>query len=94
MQSISLFGLEQLEMFLKTFSDISDKVDLDPIDSPLIVSPDELSEVVQAIVNSKDALGKVLDDPPVHRVSYADKNVTNNMIADYADSQRRRYLVY
>ena len=27
-QSISLFGLEQLEMFLKTFSDISDKVRL------------------------------------------------------------------
>ena len=89
---IALFGIEQLEVFLKTFSDIPDKVDLDPIDLPLIVSPDELSEVVQAIARSRDALAKVLDDPPVHRVSYADKNVTNHMTADYAEFQQKRYL--
>lgn len=91
-QLIALFGIEQLEIFLKTFPDIPDKVDLDPIDSPLIVSPDELSEVVQAIAKSKDALAKVLDDPPVPRVSYADKNSANNMTADYAEFQQKRYL--
>ncbi|MGO9173618.1 MAG: ABC-three component system protein [Rhodomicrobium sp.] len=91
-QSIALFGIEQLEIFLKTYPDIPDKVDLDPIDSPLIVSPDELSEVVQAIAKSKDALAKVLDDPPVPRVTYADKNVANNMTADYAQFQLTKSL--
>lgn len=47
-QSIMLCGLEQLESWLKEFPDVPVKAKLDPVDSPLIVSPDELSEVVRA----------------------------------------------
>lgn len=38
-QSVYLCGVEQLEMWLKSFSEVPKLADLDSIDSPLIVSP-------------------------------------------------------
>src|SRR5690554_3391360 len=90
--SIYLCGLEQLEVLLKTFPDAAGKVDLDPVDSPLIVSPDDLAEVVQALARQKDSVSALLDDPPAERVTYEQKNVLNNMSAEYAKAQRRKYL--
>lgn len=90
--SIYLCGLEQLEVWLKTFSDVAGKANLDPVDSPLIVSPDDLAEVVQALARQKDGVSTLLDDPPTGRVTYEQKNVINNMSADYAKAQRRKYL--
>jgi hypothetical protein len=90
--SIYLCGLEQLELWLKTFSDVATKAELDPVDSPLIVSPDDLAEVVQALARQKDAVSAFLDDPPTARVSYEQKNALNNMSADYAKELRKKYL--
>lgn len=90
--SIYLCGLEQLERLLKVFPDVAGKADLDPIDSPLIVSPDDLAEVVQALAHQRSEVSAVLDDPPTNRVSYAEKNVLNNMTSEYAKTQRNRYL--
>jgi hypothetical protein len=90
--SIYLCGLEQLEVWLKTFPDVAGKADLDPVDSPLIVSPDDLAEVVQALARQKDGVSALLDDPPTMRVTYKEKNVLNNMSAEYAKSQCRKYL--
>ena len=90
--SIYLCGLEQLEILLKTFPDVAVKANLDPVDSPLIVSPDDLAEVVQALARQKDGVTALLDDPPTARVTFEQKNVLNNMSADYAKAQRKRYL--
>ena len=90
--SIYLCGLEQLEVWLKTFPDVAGKADLDPVDSPLIVSPDDLAEVVQALARQKDSVSALLDDPPTGRVTHEQKNVLNNMSADYAKAQRKKYL--
>lgn len=90
--SIYLCGLEQLEVWLKTFPDVAGKADLDPVDSPLIVSPDDLAEVVQALARQKDGVSALLDDPPTTRVTYEQKNLLNNMSAEYAKAQRRKYL--
>jgi len=90
--SIYLCGLEQLENWIKHFPDVGKVADLDPVDSPLIVSPDDLSEVVQALARQKGAVLEVFDDPPAPRVSYEQKNTLNNMSADYAKAQRRKYL--
>ena len=91
--SIYLCGLEQLEIWLKTFSDVPKLANLDPVDSPLIVSPDDLAEVVQALAQQKDAVLAVLDDPPTMRVKYERKNALNNMSDEYAKVQRKRYLI-
>ena len=90
--SIYLCGVEQLELWLKSFGDVAKLADLDPIDSPLIVSPDELAEVVEALARNKTEIAAVLDDPPTHRVPYEQKNAVNNMSPEYARALRQRYL--
>lgn len=90
--SIYLCGLEQLELWLKRFPEVAIEADLDPIDSPLIISPDDLAEVVQALAQHKNEVGELLDDPPTERVSYARKNKLNEMTDEYANMQRKKYL--
>ncbi len=89
--SLCLCGVEQLEVWLKHFPDVPELAGIDPIDSPLIVSPDELAEVVDALANHIKTV-RELFDTPVPRVSYEAKNVLNNMSAEYAREQRRRFL--
>jgi hypothetical protein len=91
--SIILCGLEQLESWLKEFPDVPAKAGLDPVDSPLILSPDDLSEVVQAFARHMDgAAATLLDAPPTPRTDYETKNAINNMSAEYAKVLRKRYL--
>ena len=90
--SIYLCGLEQLEVWLKNFPEVPRLAGLDPVDSPLIVSPDDLAEVVQALSRQMVEVQAVFDDPPTSRVSYERKNALNNMTDDYAKAQRKRYL--
>ncbi|CCF11381.1 MULTISPECIES: ABC-three component system protein [Pantoea] len=90
--SIYLCGLEQLELWLKRFPEVVKEANLDAVDSPLIVSPDDLAEVVQAIARQKDELTALLDDPPTVRVTYEKKNKINNMTEAYAKELRRKYL--
>jgi hypothetical protein len=90
--SIYLCGLEQLETWLKTFPEVPKRASLDPVDSPLIVSPDDLAEVVQALARQMDGVSAALDDPPTLRVTYEHKNALNNMSVEYAKAQRKKYL--
>jgi len=90
--SIMLCGLEQLESWLKEFPDVPGKANLDPIDSPLIVSPDDLSEVVQTLARHMHDAGTEFDTPPTPRTSYEMKNKVNNMSDEYAKALRKRYL--
>jgi hypothetical protein len=90
--SIYLCDVEQLERWLKVFPDVATLANLDPIDSPLIVSPDDLSEVVQALARQRDTIVNVIDDPPTLRTSYEEKNALNNMSKEYAMALRKKYL--
>ncbi len=90
--SIYLCGVEQLETWLKRFPQAATDADLDPVDSPLIVSPDDLAEVVQALARQIDGVTVLPDDPPTNRVTYEQKNALNNMSVEYAKAQRRKYL--
>lgn len=90
--SVYLCGVEQLEVYLKLFPEVATLADLDPVDSPLIVSPDELAIVVEAIASNEADLSAVLDTPPVQRTSYEQKNELNKMSPEYAKELRKRYL--
>jgi hypothetical protein len=90
--SIMLCGIEQLEGWLKDFPEVASQVNLDPIDSPLIVSPDQLSEVVQALAHHLKNAASDVDTPPTPRTKYETKNVLNKMTPEYAKELRRRYL--
>lgn len=90
--SIYLLGVEQLELWLKHFPQAAMNANLDPVDSPLIVSPDELAEVVQALARQIKEISDPAEDPPKSRVTYDRKNELNNMTPKYASEQRKRYL--
>lgn len=90
--SIYLCGIEQLETWLKRFPHAAIEADLDPVDSPLMVSSDDLAEVVQELAKQRNSVKALLDHPPVERTSYERKNEINGMSVDYAKAQRRRYL--
>lgn len=90
--SIMLCGVELLETWLKAFPDIAGRANLDPLDSPLIVSPDDLATVVEALALHFDGAAKSVDAPPTPRTPYEKKNQINNMTADYARGLRRLYL--
>lgn len=90
--SIALCGIEQLEHFISLYPEIITEADLDPIDSPLIVSSDDLSEVVQALDKQLSELKNTPSTPPTIRTKYSDKNVINNMTSAYAVELLKRYL--
>lgn len=90
--SIMVCGLELLESWLKEFRDVPSKANLDPVDSPLILSPDDLSEVVQALARQMKGAVAIFDAPPTPRTPYETKNVINRMSAEYAKELRKRYL--
>ena len=88
--SLYLVGIEQIESYLKDFPEIIDQVKLDPVDSPLIVSPNDLAEVIEALARQKDVLVAAAAKPPVPRVDYETKNALNNMTPEYAKEQEER----
>lgn len=90
--SIYLCGSEQLEIWMKTFPDVPKLANLDPVDSPLLISPDDLAQVVQALARQEGRVLAVLDDPPTPRVTYEQKNALNAMSEEYARAQRKKYL--
>lgn len=90
--SIMLCGLESLESWLKDFPDVPGIANLDPVDSPLIVSPDDLSEVVQSFARHMDGAAATFDAPPTPRTPYEKKNDINKMSSEYAKGLRKRYL--
>lgn len=90
--SIYLCGIEQLELWLKQFPEVAKLADLDPVDSPLIVSPDELAVVVEAFARNEVEVAAVIDTPPGDRTSFEQKNLLNNMTPEYAKALRKRYL--
>ena len=90
--SIFLCGVEQLELWLKRYPQVVKLAEIDPIDSPLILSPDELAEVVQALARQKENISAVIDNPPTPRIPYDKKNSLNNMTDEYAKYLRKRYL--
>lgn len=91
-QSIFLCGVEQLELNLKRFPDVARMAEIDPVDSPLIVSPEELADLVEILSQHLPAVSARLDNVPADRVSYERKNRINNMTEEYARTLRKYYL--
>jgi hypothetical protein len=90
--SIFLCGVGQIESYLKSFPDIADTLQLDLIETPLIVSPEELAEVVEAFAKQRDTFLQVAASIPTRRISLTEKNKLNGMSEQYEKEQRRRFL--
>ena len=90
--SIYLCGVGQLEIWLKRFPEAARIADLDPVDSQLTISPEDLAEIVMALAQQIPQAKQVVDHPPTERVAYEKKNAINNMTREYAKGLRDKYL--
>ena len=90
-ENVHIAGIEQLEMWLKQYPSVVDVAKIDPIDSPLNVSPDELAEIIEALLSNRDALKGSL---PVARTTLAEKDRLNQMTEEYSKNLRKNYLSY
>lgn len=90
--SVKIIDINQIEIYLKWYPEIVRIADLDPIDSPLIVSPDDLAEVIQAFASQASSIIKNSADNDIKRTSYERKNQLNNMTEKYSNELKRRYL--
>lgn len=92
--SVTLLGVENIEEHLKDFSDIAEKIGLDMYDNPLVIDPNDLSDVIRHIVNKKDLLKEALKpaNAPTDRIAFDEKNEFNQMSKNFADGLMRKYL--
>lgn len=91
-ESIWLCGIEGLDRLIRNFPDVPKVACIDPVDSPLLVSPEELSEIVQSLATHRDQIRETIAHPPTPRVDLTTKNTINNMSDDYARKLIRYYL--
>lgn len=92
--SIHLCGIKNIEDLFKSFPEIVETAGIDHVDSPLIVTSDELAEVVEALASHVSDASKLIrvDQSPVVRTGYERKNLLNNMSEEYAKTLRKTYL--
>lgn len=76
----------------RVFRDIPEMADIDPIDSPLIISPDDIAEIIEALAENREEIIQAIDNPPVARVDLETKNRLNDMSDEYSKAQLRKYL--
>jgi len=93
-ESLYLCGTNNLELWFKIYPDVPKIADLSPIDSPLIVSPDELALIVEALARQRETIANSVDHPPVLRTSLSDKNELNKMSLEYEAELTKRFLKF
>ena len=88
---VELFGIERLDMLLKKFPEALQIADISPFRRPLIVTPDDLAEVILRMAANKDVFAAATVDELV-RVSFEEKNRKNGLSAEFAHYITQRYL--
>lgn len=88
--SLRLCGREDLDLWLKIYPDVPQLANIDPVDGPLIITPDELAEIISVFSENKYEL-KITAGNLV-RIAYEQKNNANNMDPTYAEKLLKNYL--
>lgn len=91
-ESIALQDVHAIEAILKIFPRIVESANIDPVDSPLGASPDELAEVIDAFAAHMSIAKDVIIAPPTERISLESKNKLNSMSKEYSAELSRRHL--
>jgi hypothetical protein len=90
--NIFLAGVEQIEDYLKVYPDICTHADIDPIDYPLSIDPADLADVINGLASNANVVKGTIDDLPLRRISYDEKNKLNGLSSEYAEDMIRKYL--
>lgn len=92
-ESVALAGTQQLDHWLELFPDAKSSLNINPLESPLIVRPDDLAHTIEGF---KEALfaGSSDEDQstPTARTALVEKNRLNNMTPDFESTLRKLYF--
>ena len=91
-KDVVLLGTDQLDLYLKRFPEVARWAEPDLFERPLIITPDDLSAVIEALAEQKHNLSTLLDDAPCERTSLAQKNALNGVPSEFALQLRKNYL--
>lgn len=93
LENVALAGTQQLDHWLELFPDAKASLSINPLQSPLIVNPDDLANIIEGF---REALQFTSIDEdrstPTPRTTLAEKNRLNNMSADFEAALRRLYF--
>ena len=92
-QNVAVAGTQQLDDWLELFPSAKSSLSINPLEAPLIVSPDDLALTIEAF--SDALLGGAKDQDkskPTTRTSLVEKNGLNNMTTEFETTLRRNYL--
>lgn len=91
--NIALAGTQQLDDWLELFPDAHASLSINPLQSPLIVRPDDLADTIEGFREAVQ-IGTSDEDrsTPTPRTTLVEKNRLNNMTPDFETLLRKRYL--
>jgi hypothetical protein len=89
---VELFGIERIDFLLSKHRDALTTFGMTPLHLPLLVTCDDLAEVILAITANADTFEKAFASEDFDRISFKEKNEENGLSTDYADYIRRKYV--
>lgn len=98
-ENIFLAGIEFIEEMLQDFPLIPERVNLKPSNLPINIDPTALSEFIEHLHQDFDTLAEQfsaleIEDQPVKRTKYVEKNRLNNFSEDLANHLLQKHLGY
>lgn len=92
-ENVALAGSQYLDSCLELFPDAKASLAINPLDSPLIVNPDDLANTIEGF---REAVAVAMTDEdrstPTPRTPMEVKNQLNNMTVDFESALRRLYF--
>lgn len=93
--NIGLAGTQLLDDWLELFPDAKSSININPLQSPLIVRPDELAHTIEGFREAVKVASSDEDrSTPTPRTLLVEKNHLNNMTQDFEDQLRRLYFQF
>jgi len=91
-KSVELFGIERIDFLLRKHPDAMKTFGMTPLHLPLLVTCDDLAEVILAISKNADAFEKAFIPEELERISFKEKNRATGLSDDLAKYIRRQYM--
>ncbi|MCS5597943.1 MAG: restriction endonuclease [Alphaproteobacteria bacterium] len=93
-ESAHVIGVEDMDCYIRDFPEVRDSHVINPVDSPLRASSDDIARVVVAINRHKNKIGDGVREKctPSQRTKFERKNEINGLSEDYAEVIIKRYL--
>ena len=85
--SIHLMGIDDIERYLKRFSRAVESANLNVLDEPLKITPDELAEIIEIFAKNREtypSLDELDGVKEIKRKKFLEKNKTNKLSDEYA----------